>query len=137
MSDDKKQSIFMYHWMKKILSSSFDDLKDLSYEEVKRRFDERAEERRKAQAIETKNEDIVSAVVLLGIVTFFYWIGLYYSSFVILGFAVLIFAFIMLDASTSKSGNFTSWGLLPFIFFLIIVGSIMYYFATPPTTPLF
>ncbi|WP_373033517.1 hypothetical protein [Sulfurovum sp.] len=137
MSEEKTQNIFMYHWMKEMLSSSFDDLRDLNYEEVKRRYDEMAEERKKVRAIESRNGDIVFFVVLLGIVAFFYWIGLYYTSLVLLGFAALSVVFVMIDEKISKPGDFTSWGILPFSFFLIAVGSVMYYFATPPTAPLF
>ena len=137
MSEEKTQSIFMYYLMKDMLSSSFTDLKDLSYDEVKRRYDEMKKERDKLRAIETKNEEIVFFVLLLGAIAFFYWIGLYYSSLIFFGFATLTVVFVMFDANTSKPGDFASWGILPLSFFLLAAGSIMYYFATPPTTPLF
>ncbi len=70
---------FFYLVMKEALSSSYDDLKGISYDELRHRFDAQVKARKESEAIKARNAEIVWWVSVVGIITFLYWIGLYYS----------------------------------------------------------
>ena len=120
---------FLYLVMKESLSNSYDDLKGISYDELKRRFDAQAKARNEREAIEARNAEIVWWAVVVGIITFLYWIGLYYSSLLVLGLSVWIFIYALVDQSVSKPGDWVSWAYLPFSALLAVVGTVMYLFS--------
>ncbi len=120
---------FFYLVMKEALSSSYDDLKGISYDELRHRFDAQVKARKESEAIKARNAEIVWWVSVVGIITFLYWIGLYYSSLLVLGLSVWIFIYAVVDQSVSKPGDWVSWAYLPFSALLAVVGIVMYLFS--------